>query len=145
MVNKAVAIRGGYSGAGVIRDPLTYTTIVDGTRLALHCFDVSADASFDGLTITRGAASVSGQFGQGGGMYIHGCKPTISLCTFRRNYAAYQGGAIALSNATGVVIADCTFTENSSYEAGGAFAVPGQSSFEIAVDDGIAEYVCTFG
>jgi uncharacterized protein YaiE (UPF0345 family) len=28
--------------------------------------------------------------------------------------------------------------------AGGGFSVPGQSSFEIAVDEGIVQYVCSF-
>lgn len=32
----------------------------------------------------------------------------------------------------------------SSYSAGTFFKVPGNSSFEIAVDDGIAEYICSF-
>ncbi len=32
-----------------------------------------------------------------------------------------------------------------AYPAGTTFFVPGDSSFEIAVDSGIAEYVCTFG
>lgn len=32
-----------------------------------------------------------------------------------------------------------------TYAAGTHFDVPGESSFEIAVDDGIAEYVCSFG
>lgn len=31
------------------------------------------------------------------------------------------------------------------YEAGTYFDVPGKSSFEIEVEDGIAEYVCSFG
>ncbi len=31
------------------------------------------------------------------------------------------------------------------YAAGTAFAVPGNSAFEIAVDTGILEYVCSFG
>lgn len=31
-----------------------------------------------------------------------------------------------------------------TYAAGTSFRVPGQSSFEIAVDAGIAEYICTF-
>ena len=31
------------------------------------------------------------------------------------------------------------------YEAGSAFQVAANSSFEIAVDSGIAEYVCSFG
>jgi hypothetical protein len=31
-----------------------------------------------------------------------------------------------------------------SYGAGAGFRVPGQSAFDIAVDQGIAEYVCSF-
>lgn len=31
-----------------------------------------------------------------------------------------------------------------TYEAGSFFRVPGRSSFDIAVDAGIAEYLCTF-
>ena len=31
------------------------------------------------------------------------------------------------------------------YAAGTAFAVPGNSAFDIAVESGIAEYVCSFG
>ena len=31
-----------------------------------------------------------------------------------------------------------------SYPAGTAFRVPGKSGFDIAVDEGIAEYVCSF-
>jgi uncharacterized protein YaiE (UPF0345 family) len=31
-----------------------------------------------------------------------------------------------------------------SYGAGTAFRVPGNSGFDIAVDDGIAEYICSF-
>ena len=32
-----------------------------------------------------------------------------------------------------------------TYAAGTEFKVPGDSSFEIAVDEGITEYVCSFG
>ena len=31
------------------------------------------------------------------------------------------------------------------FTAGGAFKVPGNSSFDIAVDAGITEYICSFG
>jgi uncharacterized protein YaiE (UPF0345 family) len=31
-----------------------------------------------------------------------------------------------------------------TFQAGEAFNVPGKSSFDIAVDDGLAEYLCTF-
>lgn len=31
-----------------------------------------------------------------------------------------------------------------SYEAGSGFDVPGDSAFEIAVESGIAEYICSF-
>lgn len=33
----------------------------------------------------------------------------------------------------------------STYSQGQAFDVPGKSSFEIAVDTGIAQYICSFG
>jgi uncharacterized protein YaiE (UPF0345 family) len=32
-----------------------------------------------------------------------------------------------------------------SHAAGASFAVPGNSAFDIAVESGIAEYVCSFG
>ncbi len=32
-----------------------------------------------------------------------------------------------------------------AYPAGTTFFVPGDSSFEIVVDDGISEYICSFG
>ena len=35
-------------------------------------------------------------------------------------------------------------TQWKTYAAGTSFRVPGKSHFEIAVDSGIAEYVCTF-
>jgi uncharacterized protein YaiE (UPF0345 family) len=35
-------------------------------------------------------------------------------------------------------------TEWKTYAAGSFFQVPGKSAFEIAVDTGIAEYLCTF-
>ncbi|MBA4397784.1 MAG: hypothetical protein C0394_10465 [Syntrophus sp. (in: bacteria)] len=31
-----------------------------------------------------------------------------------------------------------------SYEAGAFFIVPGQSAFDIAVDEGIVQYICSF-
>jgi uncharacterized protein YaiE (UPF0345 family) len=34
--------------------------------------------------------------------------------------------------------------EFKAYAAGTAFRVPGNSGFDIAVDDGIAEYICSF-
>lgn len=35
--------------------------------------------------------------------------------------------------------------EWTTYRAGTAFDVPGRSRFEIAVDEGTAEYICSFG
>lgn len=32
-----------------------------------------------------------------------------------------------------------------TYAAGSEFKAPGESSFEIAVDEGITEYICSFG
>lgn len=36
-------------------------------------------------------------------------------------------------------------TEWTDYSAGAFFDVPGNASFDIAVDSGIAEYICSFG
>ena len=36
-------------------------------------------------------------------------------------------------------------SDGKTYAAGTQFSVPGESSFEIAVDEGITEYVCSFG
>lgn len=36
-------------------------------------------------------------------------------------------------------------SEWTAYQAGSFFTVPGDSSFDISVESGIAEYVCSFG
>jgi hypothetical protein len=36
-------------------------------------------------------------------------------------------------------------SEWNEYAAGSGFAIPGNSHFDIAVDDGVAEYLCSFG
>jgi predicted outer membrane repeat protein len=121
VVNKAVKLYGGYAGnLEDSRDWRTFTTTIDGAERVMHCFDVTTNAQFDGLTIARGAASGSNPNNQGGGMYIHGCYPAVSHCTFYRNYADYMGGAVSISNAPGTTIGDCIFTENTSGQLGGA-------------------------
>jgi len=119
-VDKAVMIYGGYSGVGDTRGSQVFKTTIDGMNMVSHCFVVSANATIDGFTITRGRAYGSEPSDRGGGMYIQQCTATIGNCTFHRNYADYCGGAVALDNAGGTVISDCVFTENRSFELGGA-------------------------
>jgi len=120
LVDKAVRIYGGYSGVGDTRDWESLKTTIDGLNTADHCFDVSADATIDGVTIIKGRAVGTRPADEGGGMYIHQCSATIRNCTFQRNVANYIGGAISLDNAGGTAIANCSFVENSSSYVAGA-------------------------
>lgn len=118
-VNKAVKIRGGYSGASDKRDTQLFPTILDGGGRAVHGFVVTSNAQIDGLTITGGNAHYDSDI-DGGGMFIANCSATVTNCDFVENACYRRGGAIALTSAHGTVIADCSFTGNVAGARGGA-------------------------
>jgi hypothetical protein len=119
-VDKAVKIYGGYTGVGDTRDWQGAKTFIDGLFTTTHCFDISANATLDGLNIIKGKANGTTPSDEGGGMYIHQCSPVISNCVFDRNDARYRGGAIYLEDADGTAISNCSFTGNTSSDAAGA-------------------------
>jgi len=119
-VAKAVKIYGGFSGSGSTRNSETYITTIDGAD-ETFCFEVTANASIDGLHFANGHAW--GRIQRGGGVYLNNCSPTIAHCTFYRNHASYSGGGIGAQNATGAVIADCVFVENTANWYGGGIAM----------------------
>ncbi len=135
-VNKAVTILGGYSGSGTTRNPVTYETTVDGGDTAKHGFEVIADATIDGFTITRGSAWGITPGDKGGGMYIGDCSPVISNCTFYRNHAANVGGAIAAGTGASASVTNCAFVENTASYGGGGICC------ELA--EGVTITDCTF-
>ena len=114
-VKKAVYIYGSYSGVDEIRNWAANPTWVDGGGTTEHCFSVTANATIDFFGIKNGAAT-----GNGGGVTIIGCTPTISNCQFTSNKCEDFGAAIATLQATGTRIKNCTFTQNTAGQSGGA-------------------------
>ncbi len=114
LINKAVEILGGFAGTETQehqRDWSTLTTTIDGEE-SYRCFFLSADATLDGFTITRGA--LVGSEPGGAGMYIDTSAPHIVNCTFSENNisgSAGYGGAIYIASGN-PVITDCTFQDN---------------------------------
>jgi hypothetical protein len=121
-VTKPVYLNGGYSGDGDARNAAVYVTIVQGGDTAIHCFQVSADATIDGFWITGGLAFGSAPNNQGGGMFIDRCDPVVYNCTFQDNYAELVGGAIAARFAGGS-ISDCAFVANVAGDYGAAICL----------------------
>lgn len=116
-VDKAVGIYGGFKGTETQRnqrDSKTNVTTVDGQGSVLG-FDVSANATIDGFTITN----CSGDYG-GGMMIVTDSSPTITNCIFTGNSATNAGGGIYIENASST-ITNCIFSGNSSnyYDGGG--------------------------
>ncbi|MEI6231890.1 MAG: pyrimidine/purine nucleoside phosphorylase [Planctomycetota bacterium] len=77
-------------------------------------------------------------------LFADGTKKTIGL--INKGTYKFDTGAPELMQIVGgacrVKLAGAT--EWTTYEAGTEFNVPGKSYFEIAVDSGIGEYVCSF-
>jgi predicted outer membrane repeat protein len=113
-VDKDVFIYGGFDGTEIQRDQRNWVknvTIVDGQN-SVRCFQITADAIIDGLTITGGYAnddSVNGW--SGGGIHIYYCTPTITNCTISANKAKNDGGGI-LNYFSSSTITNCTFSGN---------------------------------
>ena len=116
-LNNAVHIYGGFAGGETARedrDWKTNVTTVDGTNTT-RCFNVSANATIDGFTITNGDPGSD----WGGGMYISGAiMPTIANCIFIGN-TAQNGGGIAVGAYAIPTIINCTFSGNSVSNFGG--------------------------
>jgi predicted outer membrane repeat protein len=134
LVTKPVTLSGGYSGEAEERNPAVFVTLVQGNDSVIHCFHVTANATFDGLWITKGYAFGSPPNNQGGGMYIDGCDPVIYGCTFQDNYADHIGGAI-YARFSGASISDCSFVQNVAGDHGGAI---------YAFQSGLTITDCTF-
>jgi len=120
VVNKPIEILGGFAGTETQyyqRDWQTQATIMDGNDTT-RCVYISADATLDGFTITRGAAKNFSD-PKGGGIYIDTADPSIQNCTFTDNVAGSpngHGGAIYITSGN-PIISSCTFNQNFAYSA----------------------------
>ncbi|MBE0537272.1 MAG: right-handed parallel beta-helix repeat-containing protein [Phycisphaerae bacterium] len=117
-ITKALAIYGGFNGTEAIRDyrnTQKHVVTIDGNATAANCFIVKANATIDGLTITRGTGS-----GNGGGLYIDKATATIARCTFSDHETVFAGAAIYANSST-VSISDCMFLKNHAAQRGPAY------------------------
>jgi len=146
-LKNGVAIKGGYAGFGEPnpddRNIDSYETILSGdldendaevtnpadlrtdptrsdnSRHVATGNGTDATALLDGLTITAGYAS-PGWPDSGGGMYNRGYgSPTISDCTFTRNFAEESGGGMYNRDHSNPTLTNCVFSENWTDDRGG--------------------------
>ncbi|MBN1509547.1 MAG: right-handed parallel beta-helix repeat-containing protein [Sedimentisphaerales bacterium] len=122
VVTKAIFLYGGYSGEGTARNAAVFVTSIDGGDAAIHCFQVSANATIDGFRITGGSGFGSAPNNAGGGMFIDSCDPVIFNCAFVDNYAELAGGGI-FARFAGGSISDCAFVQNSTGDYGGGICL----------------------
>ncbi len=137
-VNKKVSIYGGFTGSETSRDQRNWTanvTTVDGQN-TVGCFYTTADATIDGLTITRGYKNTGGGDDEKGAGILNGdvtlSSPpadapdlAVANCIFSHNESYLKsGGAICnFVSAGNLTINSCTFEENFADEQGGAIRV----------------------
>lgn len=105
-----------------------------------------APETFDGVSVvTKANVYFEGKVVSHTVNFPDGTKKTVGLIypgAFTFNTAAAEVMAI-VAGACRVRLAGETAWQD--YGAGTAFSVPANSAFDIAVDAGIAEYVCSFG
>jgi hypothetical protein len=143
-VAKAIKIYGGFAGGETSwnqRNWAVNVTTVDGQNTVNPCFDVSAEATIDGLKITRcvnygiyksSPTSLTVEnctFYQNGGMGIYTTlgSATVNNCNFSENTLTASGSGGAINNyLSSITVTNSTFTNNHSsyptYGTGGAIS-----------------------
>ncbi|MEA3360338.1 MAG: MopE-related protein [Thermodesulfobacteriota bacterium] len=119
-VDKTVGIYGGFAGDEIQRsqrDWANNVTTIDGQGSVYHCFYITANATIDGLTITRGNANGSSPDYRGGGIYVYQSSPSITNCTISQNTADFGGGIN--NRKSSPTITSCIFTGNITIKSGG--------------------------
>ena len=103
-------------------------------------------AQFDGVSaVCKANVYFDGKVVSHTILYPDGTKKSLGLIyagTYTFNTGAPENMAI-IAGAGRVKVAGAS--DWTAIPAGQAFDVPGNSSFDITVDEGIAEYVCSFG
>jgi hypothetical protein len=121
---EGVAYYGGFPAGGSLwadRDPVSFTTTLDGEDVAEHVVIGAEYTTLDGFTVTGGNAAGGWPDGsRGGGMLIQHVSPTVSHCVFTGNSADTNGGAIAIiGEMAAPLIDECTFDTNTAGNDGG--------------------------
>jgi len=128
-IPQGIAIYGGFpTGGGTLqeRDWINNETILSGDIGIAgsrndNCYNVvvgANDVVLDGLVISYGNATATGDSARGGGMRNEDVNNiTIANCTFRDNYARYDGGGI-YNYQSSVSFINCIFSENNCGDDG---------------------------
>jgi parallel beta-helix repeat protein len=138
-----VVVQGGYAGNSGAdpdeRDIEVYETVLSGDLLGNDGpnFANNGDNSYhvvtgsgcdetavvDGVTITAGNAGENQNVprGCGGGMYNQYGSPTVTNCTFSRNFSGWDGGGMYNRDSSAPTVTNCTFIGNSSLNGGGMY------------------------
>ena len=123
LVDKAVGLYGGFAGGETDlnqRDWQNNTTTVDGQD-SVNCFTVTADATIDGFSITKGFGVYDGWGDlRGGAIYHPSASLTVVNCNFFENIQADYGGAINSESDGSLLITESDFKDNEAYYGGGA-------------------------
>ena len=105
-----------------------------------------APEKFDGVSVaTKANVYFDGKVVSHTVNFADGTKKTIGLIypgTYTFNTGAPEVMAVVAGACRARLKGESAWRE---YGAGSSFAVPGNSAFDIAVESGIAEYVCSFG
>ncbi|MHC4742206.1 MAG: choice-of-anchor Q domain-containing protein, partial [Planctomycetota bacterium] len=85
--------------------------------------------------IIKGCTFIGNSAGTGGAICSDDCNLTVIDCTFSRNSARYDGGAIANNGIQDVIIINSVFKNNVSYFQGGAINNYGEGQISITLTD----------
>jgi uncharacterized protein YaiE (UPF0345 family) len=100
---------------------------------------------FDGVSVvTKANVYFEGKVASHTVLFPDGTKKTLGLIypgSFTFNTGAPEVMEIVAGTCRAKLAGESAWKE---YPAGTAFSVPGSSSFEIKVEQGVAEYVCSF-
>jgi hypothetical protein len=137
-----IRLYGGFRGTEKSRDqrnPKANRTILNGdigaagneADNAYHVVTGATDTHIDGFTISRGHANGLKKKSSGGGIFMpEGTrKMVLANCTFEKNLAGWQGGAV-FGERVELVVTNCAFFSNSS-ASGGGLAIRGSSAVSI--------------
>ena len=126
-----VKLYGGFAGGEADveqRNPVTNPTTLSGEiwnenlYWSLHVVTLTADATLDGFTVTKGNANGdSAPFNQGGGIYVPPTKKLIVRNCNLIGAIARSGGAIYSGSPSSVTATDCTFSNNSASSGGAIY------------------------
>ncbi|MDD5326714.1 MAG: choice-of-anchor Q domain-containing protein [Phycisphaerae bacterium] len=128
---EGVAVYGGFPAGGCweYRQPGIYETILSGDigvagAVSDNCYNVvvgANDVTIDGFVISDGYADGTGDGARGGGIHNEGANNIkIVNCTFRDNYARYDGGGLYNYESL-VFVTKCVFRNNTADDDGGGF------------------------